>query len=467
MSKQNKFFVLFSALVLVAMAVTACVPAATATQAPPAVVSTEAKQPTVEQPTAEAVPTEAEKPTSVTLWTQLNTDTPASARDKIFAAMLPEIETATGMDVRNINQPYDQLDSKLNLAVQAGGEVPDVFEVNTNTFGFHYANGNLQDITDYVKSAPWFDQLTPGALQTCTGPDGKIYCVPAMLRTNLVYYYPELFPNGFPKTTDELLAEAPRLKQEGYFAITGKISEVFGAQFGLFPLVKSFGGSYADENGNIVWASPETAKAVEFYRELVSKGYAPESIAAAGFDNQMPFMSGKAASFIAGSWSYAFLNPIETPGGKKFDDGAASIENAINAGVLEVAPPLAAPGGAPVSISDARAWGIPTGIEETAAAKLFIDFVMTPKPSADLAYMFGCVPTVTGALEDPRYAESKYWKGVRNVLDNYAIPMDPITENYDQIILKFADTVVTLVLNPKTDILTELQKAQDEMNSLK
>ncbi|MCC6147683.1 MAG: extracellular solute-binding protein [Anaerolineaceae bacterium] len=466
MSKQYKIFMIFSMLVVVAMMAAACGPAAPATQEAPAAAPTKAEAPTAEQPAAEPTLPEVEKPTSVTLWTQLNTDTPASARDKIFAAMLPDIEKATGMKVQNINQPYDQLDAKLNLAVQAGGDVPDIFEVNTNTFGFHYANGNLQDITEYVKSAPWYDQLTPNALQNCTGPDGKIYCVPAMLRTNLIYYYPELFPNGYPKTTDELLADAPRLKKEGYFAITGKISEVFGAQFSLYPLVKSFGGSFADADGKIVWASPETVKVVEFFRELVAQGYAPESIAAAGFDNQTPFMTGKAGSFMAGSWSYAFLNPLETPGGQKFDDGAASIENALNAGVLEIAPPLAAPGKGSVSVSDARAWGIPLGVENIEAAKAYINFVMTAKPNADLAYMFGCVPTVAEALKDPRYAESKYWTGVRSVLEG-SIPMDPITDNYDQIVLKFADTVVTLVLNPDADILAGLQKAQEEMNNLK
>lgn len=447
-----------------------------ATEAPPA------EQPVQEQPPAEAPAPEqpsSDEPSSeepvveepvtydpVTIWTQLNTDTPASARDKIFAAMLPEMQSSTGITIMNVNQPYDQLDAKLNLAVQAGGEVPDIQEVNTNTFGFHYANGNLQDITDYVVSAPWYDHLSPGAINNCTGPDGRIYCVPAMLRTNIMYYYTESFPDGYPSTTDELLAAAPALKEQGLFAITGKVSEVWGAQFALFPLVKTFGGSFADKDGNIVWASNETVKVVEFLREIYSKGYSPESMAAAGFDSQTAFMNGTAASFIGGSWSYAFVNPIQTPSGQVFDEGAESVLKAMDAGVLAIAPPLSAPGSVPVSISDARAWGVPTSAKNVEGAYQVINYMMTPKPNADLAHTFGCVPTVEEALLDPRYADSAYWGSVIEILNKYSVPMDPITDYYDQIVLKFADTVVKLIITPNLDILSELDKAQKDMNNL-
>lgn len=469
MSKRRKSLFLLNLFVILALVLGGCGGQAATPAAPEAKV--EAPQPAAPKEEAPAAPVESapEKAAvtgEVSLWTQLNTETPASPRDEVFAAMLPDLEKETGLTIKNINQPYDQLDAKLNLAVQASGEVPDVFEVNTNTFGFHYANGNLQDITDYVKSAPWFGELTPGALDNCTGLDGKIYCVPAMLRTNLMYYYPELFPDGYPATTDELLAAAPDLKAKGYFAITGKASEVWGAQFFLFPLLKSFGGSMADDEGNIIWASDATVEMIEFLREIYAKGYAPETLVAAGFDSQIPFMNGVAASFVAGSWSYGFLNPIVAPSGKKFDTGSSSVLDALTDGSLAITAPLAAPGGKPVALSDARAWGIPKGAENIEAAQVYINAAMEPKPNADLAHTFGCVPTINKALDDPRYANSPYWQGVINVLNNYAVPMDPITDNYDQIVMKFADTVVQLVLNPSLDILSELQKAQNQMNNL-
>ena len=92
--------------------------------------------------------------------------------------------------------------------------------------------------------------------------------------------------------------------------------------------------------------------------------------------------------------------------------------------------------------------------------------MMAPGPAADMAYAFGCVPTVPESLKDARFAESDYWKAVINVINKYSVPMDPIGDNYDQIVLKFADTMVRLVLDPKIDAMAELKKAQDEMNAL-
>ena len=44
----------------------------------------------------------------------------------------------------------------------------------------------------------------------CTGPDGKLYCIPMALRPSSVFVWKDRFPNGFPKTTDEMLKEGER-----------------------------------------------------------------------------------------------------------------------------------------------------------------------------------------------------------------------------------------------------------------
>ena len=94
----------------------------------------------------------------------------------------------------------------------------------------------------------------------------------------------------------------------------------------------------------------------------------------------------------------------------------------------------------------------------------FINYMMEPEPNAQVAYTYGGLPTVNGAFSDPRYADSVYWQAVIEMFEAYTIPMDPIAD-YDKVMLKISDTVVKLAQNPNLDIMQELQKVQDELNS--
>lgn len=460
MCKKN-LFSLFSILLIASMFLASC------TQSP---VEPTENLPAVseeqEDTTTDSGSAAEESVGTVTLWTQYNTDSPASARDKMFSEMLPKLSEGIGGTVQNINQPYDQLFAKANLAVQSSGEVPDVLEVHMLSFNFLTSNGVLQDITEWVESSPFYSNISKSAFDSCRGPDGKIYCVPMSLATTTMYYYPELWPDGFPTTTDEMLAAAPALKEKGYFAMTGKVSETFGGEYGLFPLVKSYGGSFADVSGKINWASPETVKVVEFLREMYKNGYIPESMLSAGFDNQTPFQNGQAASFMAGTWSYAFLFPVVTPGGEKYDDGGNSILKAVEDGKIAIAPMLSAPGGNSYSPYEGRGWGIPVGAKNVEGAKKFMEYIVQPEQNAEFSFAVGHIPVSSEARKDTRYADTKYWQDIFAQIEPNTVKLDPIPDKVDQIMQKFADTVCTLVLDQSKDIMTELQKAQDEANAM-
>ena len=205
-------------------------------------------------------------------------------------------------------------------------------------------------------------------------------------------------------------------------------------------------------------------KAIEYTRELVNEGYAPEVILAPGFDDEIPFMNGVVGCFNAGSWSYVWLNPLTTPSGVVFDNKSASVEEAIKAGEMVLSPQISAPGGKPVTPLDGISWGIPVGSENVEGAQAYIDFLMQVQVNADVAYAWGGVPTIEKAKQDPRYSESVYWSKVVEYMTAYAEPMEPIV-NYDEAMLKFADVAIKLVQNPSLDIMAELEKAQEEMNA--
>lgn len=407
---------------------------------------------------------EPEEMGPVTLWSEVNIKAPQTNLDENFAKAVEGIEAAMGTELIVVTTPYKEIDAKVNLAVQAGGDVPDVTQIKVSKLAFHIDNGTLTDITEYVESSPWYDGINKSALDAGRGPDGKIYAVPFNTRSTLTYSYTAAFPDGPPLTTADVLAAGPGLKAKGMFTITGKASEQQGVQVWWWPLIRTFGGHFADSNGKITWANDATVKAIEFTRELISKGYAPEVILAPGFDDEIPFMNGDVGAFNAGSWSYVWLNPLKTPSGVTYDNKSTSVEEAIKGGDLVLSPQISAPGGKPVTPLDGISWAVPVGSKNIKGAEAYIDFMMQVQVNADVAYAWGGVPTIEEGKKDPRYSESVYWSKVVEFMTAYAQPMEPIA-NYDEAMLKFADIAVELVLNPSKEIMPVLKQAQDEINA--
>src|ERR1041385_5545815 len=356
-----------------------------------------------------------------TIWSKFNAQTPQNIQDQWLADTLKAYTSKTGKQLNHVVQPYDQINSKLNLAVKSGGDVPDLSYMDSQQIGFFVQNGTVQDLTDYVKNASWYKDISPAALAACTAPDGRILCVPTSVGTTLIYYWTDLYPNGFPPTTDKLLAAAKDLKAKNKFAITLKASEKASIEFSFFGLIKTFGGDVADNDGKAIWASPETVQAAQFVRDLFANKYAPDVDLAPGFDDEEPFKRGDAGAFMAGSWSYVFLSPLISPDGTKFDKKSDSVQAAYDAGKLNFAPPLAKDGSKPVSIVRATAWAIPKGAFNVDQAKAFIDYEMTAAENANFAVKYGALPTITSALGDQAF-QTPYWQAVASYLKDYPVP---------------------------------------------
>jgi len=376
---------------------------------------------------------------------------------------MSHLQADKNITVTNVFEPYDQINSKLALAVNAQGTVPDLSYVDTQYISYFMNNGTLTDLTDYVKAAPWYANVNPNSMKSCTGPDGKIYCVPTNVNATLNYYWTAAYPNGAPKTTDDLLTAAAAFPK-GKYALTFKGSEAVASEQTYFSLIKSFGGTIADASGKVAWATPQTVNAIEFFRQVFAKRYAPQVDLATGFDDETMISNGTAGLFMAGTWSYVYLYPLVSPDGKKFDDGAGSVEQALKAGALATSAPLTAPGGQPVSILTSSAFAIPVGAKNVDAAKAVIDYIMQPLQNADFAVAYGALPSNTLSLQDNRFKNSSYWQAVEKIVEQYGTPVDPML-NYDKAVQKLSDTIVTLIQKPNMDILKTLQAAQDEINA--
>lgn len=410
---------------------------------------------------------------SLQIWTKFNDQNPQNTQDRWLADTLARYRAEKGVQVVNTFQPFDQINAKLNVAVQARGEVPDLSYVDSQQLGFFDQNGVLMDLTEWVKSRPWFDDLDEGALAACTTPDGMILCVPSHSAVHFLYYWTDVYPDGVPATTDAFLAKAAELKaaNPNAFAFTGKLAEKVSVERFYYNLIASYGGQIADAEGRAVWANEATMKVVEFVRELFAKGYAAQESLAPAFDNEQPFMRGEAGAFVAGSYSYVYLTPITAPDGTKFegeitgafDPEALSVGAALKAGKLGIAPQFAAPGGKPASLILASAWAIPMGAKNVEAAKAFIDFQMTTAENIAYSAAYGAFPALKSAGEADEF-KTPYWTEVAKIQREYAIP-SPTFADYDKGITLLADAIVRLITNPSLDIMATLQAAQDEYNA--
>lgn len=399
----------------------------------------------------------------LTLWTKFNSASPQNVQDQWMKDIIEAYAKETGNEVENVFQPYDQINSKLNLAVQAQGDVPDLSYVDGQFLALFVSNGVLMDLTDYVQQTPWVKDLTDVSLGACTTPEKKVICVPTATAGTLTYYWTDLYPEGFPASPEKLLVEAARLKKDGKFALTFKGSEAFGLEVAYHSLILSAGGKIADDQGNAAWANEGTVKAIEFLRTLFKEKYVPEVALASGFDFENAFKNADAGGMLAGTWSYVFLNPLTSPDGTKYDLNAESVIKAAKDGKLKFAAPLAFEGGKPVANAYATAWGIPVGAKNVEAAKAFIDYTMQVKNNTASAAAYGALPSLKTARDSDLF-KTDYWTTVAEIQDKYATPL-PFLVAYDKGMTTLAEAIGKLLADPSLDIMQTLQNAQDSYNN--
>jgi len=362
-----------------------------------------ATAPATEAPAA-APPAEEEAPPAeemdVVSWFQYdqNNEDPASDErvgNEYLRNTIPQFDEAFEGQWNWVNQPkaFDKMTTELVAAVQAGGDVPDIFELsNTQDLIDFYRNGTAQDQSEWAQTQPWWGDLDQSSINACTGPDGKLYCVPISIRPQLVYVWNDRFPDGYPTTPEEFMTEAERLKGEGLYAMTFFGSTDKGGEGltrAVWTIIDSFGGVLDDGQGNMKLDSPETISAIEFLREMVAKEYVPEIAFAGGFQEEEAFKDSSAGSFPTGLFGYRYVNPLTAPNGTKYETGSSEdMINAIEAGDVYLAPSFAAAGQQPGCGIDVQGFVIPVGAENVDGAHDFITWMMT-SPEQNAAYVIG------------------------------------------------------------------------------
>lgn len=406
---------------------------------------------------------------------QDNTDPEANERIGNFylAETIPQFNEEFAGRYRWVNVPRDyNLVLDLVAAVQTNGDIPDVMRTGTVDLPTFLLNNTVQDLTDYVKGSAWYADLDPRSVDACTGPDGKIYCVPVSESPYLVYFWTEMYPSGFPATTDAFLAKAAELKAADKYALTYWGSTAFdgeGAGRYFYQVISSFGGSYDDGQGNMQLNTPENIAAVEFMRKIVANGYSPEAAFVGNFEEEASFKDGLAGAFPTGFYvGYQYLNPLKSPSGQEFNTiSAQDMEDAVNAGVMGLAPIFAPEGATPGCHMDVFGFVIPNGAKNVDGAKAYIDWIMQKDRSVQWVLRAGGgIPVASSVREDAAF-QTEIFKQAAAALD--ASDCKPWYGSLSRI--PEAKKIITETMfdllkgNPNADVAAALAAAEAEYNS--
>ncbi len=466
---------LLIALVCALVAACATPTAAPATSAPKptdAAPATSAPKPT-DVPAATAVPT----PKNIMFWSQFDEKNTDPKSDSVIGNTylrntMPVFNKAFAgkWNWVNVQKEGSKMNPELIAAVQAKGDVPDLFQISLdiNTF---VTNGAAQDLTAWAKSQSWYKDMDSGALAACTATDGKLYCIPVSVRPQVVYVWKDHFPNGYPKTPAELLTQAAALKAKGISALTYFGSNDLdgnGITRGMTTIMFSFGGKYDDGKGKMLLNTPENIAAIEFMREMVAKGYVTEDSYVGKYQEEITFKNSTAGSFPTGMNAYLFLNTLTAPNGKKYAKGNQNdFLDALAAGDAYLAPFPAPAGKTPSCNLASSGLIIPTGAKNSEGAKEYINWLMTPAQNPNFVMQaVGGFPALKTALTDQQFQTPYFQQAAKVVAASSCRPwFGTLTKP------AVAQPIVMTVLyklikqDPKADIVAALKKAEDQYNA--
>lgn len=217
-----------------------------------------------------------------------------------------------GAEVELIQQPWGQYWDLLRTNA-AGGELPDIFNMNQVFFGFYAENEALLDLQPYwdeygVDTGVWgTGMVNPYRV----GENGDLYAGPVNWDTIAVLYNKDLFDAAgvaYP-TADWTWADFA----DAAAALTDPEADVYGAvayveyQAGYSSFIASTGESpvVSEDGASCTLASPGNLEALNFLKGLYDQGYMPSvsTIGGSNADDAFNFFaSGKAAMVTAGSW---------------------------------------------------------------------------------------------------------------------------------------------------------------------
>jgi len=204
------------------------------------------------------------------------------------------------IEVKGQYIPFAEIKKQISVSA-AGGQLPDMVQMDNPDHASFAAMGILEDITDRVKAWGQADKFFSGPINSAIY-NGKYYGLPIDSNCLALYYNEDLFKaagiSAPPQTWDELKQYAEKLTKDQVkgFAFSAIKSEEGTFQF--LPWLWSTGADYDKLN------TPEAVEALELLADMYKKGYVSKDILTQRQSDvsAAQFATGKAAMMVNGPW---------------------------------------------------------------------------------------------------------------------------------------------------------------------
>lgn len=362
---------IFSLFMVVLMLLTACQPAAT--QAPQA---TEAPQAT-DAPAAPAAP---EK-----LTTNIVHYYSGELGKKDMTTIIDQFN-AQSEKCEMVDNTTGHEDFKTQILVMlAGDNPPDVFSYWAGARVQFVVDSNaLMELSDFWAQEKLDDVIVPG-IQASSQYNGGVYSIPQNFHYVGWFYNPKAFAKAgiteTPKTWDEFLAAADKLKAAGIAPIALGSKNRWPAQFYTDFLVSyTAGHEYRAklQAGKAAFTDPEVMKAMELWKGLIDKGYFyPDANAYDWTDAADQVAKGEAGMTLMGTWITGYWDGNGLKATEDYD--------VFPFPVIDASIP-------PATFASTDSWTIPAEAKNADCAKDFIAWALTPEMQLLWAKGQGALP---------------------------------------------------------------------------
>lgn len=225
--------------------------------------------------------------------------------DTLDAMVAAFEEQNPGITVNVETAPFGDYFTELQTRI-AGGDAPDVFELNYENFVTYASRGALLDVTDMLADdAAMADAIYPQALEAFA-LDGAQYGLPASFSNVLLFYNQELFdaagveyPNAEWTWEDELdAAEQLANADEGVWGMNAPVT-----YNEFYKTAAQNGCEIVADDGSVTIDQPACVEALQFMVDPVANLNLQPSVAdLSGISDTDLFLQGQIAMITTGIW---------------------------------------------------------------------------------------------------------------------------------------------------------------------
>ncbi len=213
-----------------------------------------------------------------------------------------------GITVDVEHAPFDDYFTELQTRI-AGGDAPDIFELNYENFVPYASRGALLDLTPLADAESGLaNRFYPRAYEAFQH-DGKQYGLPASFSNVVLFYNKDLFDAAgvdYPTadwTWEDELAAAQKLTNEDE-GVWGTYSPVQFHEF--YKVAAQSGCGVFGENGEVTINEPGCVEALEWMVGRINEyGVTPSDEEMAGVSDGDLFEQGKLAMLHTGIWMFS------------------------------------------------------------------------------------------------------------------------------------------------------------------